>query len=153
MSLFAIAFLAYSLGVAQPSVHLKYRCFAYAKASMQTTNVLTIHESDAGKSFQVRSDTLVKIKLPVQLGTGYSWRLGTNQKEHQRVLEQMDSVVEAAPRSNEVGQAETKVFTFRALARGAVTLNFEYARSWEKEPRKKFTVTINVKDALPGGDK
>jgi predicted secreted protein len=89
----------------------------------------------AGKEFS--------ITLPANHTTGYSWRLATPLDP--ATLNLIGNVYHEST-SGKVGASGEEVWTFSAPTQGAVQLNFEYVRSFEKTapPAKtaKFSVVI-----------
>lgn len=85
------------------------------------------------------------IRLEANHTTGYSWSLADNKSD---IVEKVSDVYEPYETAgNVVGSGGTEIWTFKAVAKGQATLNFQYTRPWEKgiPPVKAETYTIIVK--------
>jgi len=104
---------------------------------------MVLTEQQNGKAISIGSATTLVVKLPAQLGTGYSWR----------VVETPSSVLSSAdkPRiettdAKGAGRQERQVFTFTPVKAGTVLLKLHYVRSWDKEtkPEKIYSVKVTI---------
>jgi inhibitor of cysteine peptidase len=106
--------------------------------------------NDAQPSVRKRPSTIESkvgdtftIPLEANHTTGYSWRLA--QPPDPAILKQLGEKYEE-DNSGGVGAGGVETWTFQAIAKGATTLVFEYARPFEKNvpPAKtsKFRITI-----------
>jgi predicted secreted protein len=87
----------------------------------------------AGKQFS--------IKLAANRTTGYNWRLAT--PIDPATLKQISNDYHAAD-SGAVGAPGEEVWTFEAAGKGAVQLNFEYVRPFDKEVKPVKTAKYSV---------
>jgi predicted secreted protein len=87
----------------------------------------------AGKQFS--------ITLTANRTTGYNWRLAT--QIDPATLKQISNDYHAAD-SGAVGAPGEEVWTFEAAGKGAVQLNFEYVRPFEKEVKPVKTAKYSV---------
>ena len=83
------------------------------------------------------------IPLEANHTTGYSWRLA--QAPDPAILKQLGEKYEE-DNSGSVGAGGVETWTFQAMAKGATTLVFEYARPFEKNvpPAKTSKVRITI---------
>src|SRR5271168_3110378 len=87
----------------------------------------------AGKQFS--------ITLAANRTTGYSWRLAAPLDA--AVLKQVGNDYHAAD-SGAVGAAGEEVWTFESVGKGAVQLNFEYVRPFEKDAKPVKTAKYSI---------
>ncbi len=106
--------------------------------------------NDAQPSVRKRPSTIEskvgdRFTIPLEANhtTGYSWRLA--QQPDPAILKQLGEKYDE-DNSGSVGAGGIETWTFQAMAKGATTLVFEYARPFEKNvpPAKtsKFRITI-----------
>jgi inhibitor of cysteine peptidase len=106
--------------------------------------------NDAQPSVRKRPSTIEskvgdRFTIPLEANhtTGYSWRLA--QQPDPAILKQLGEKYDEE-NSGSVGAGGIETWTFQAMAKGATTLVFEYARPFEKNvpPAKtsKFKITI-----------
>ena len=102
---------------------------------------------DAGQSGAIEinvGDSFI-IRLESNPTTGYTWSLVESPKG---IVEKVSAVYE--PHETEgrlLGSGGTEVWTFKAIAKGKVTLTFDYARPWEANaaPIKEQAYIVTVK--------
>lgn len=87
---------------------------------------------------------LEAIKIPVRMGTGYSWelvKLGDNLKQPYK-----PRLIQARNKSDEVSIKEFQIFYVRGNEKGKGSVEFEYKQPFDKETtaEKKLIVTIEV---------
>ncbi|MBN1972768.1 MAG: protease inhibitor I42 family protein [Sedimentisphaerales bacterium] len=85
------------------------------------------------------------IKLESNRTTGYSWRLAELKSG---IVEKVSDVYKPNETAgNIVGSGGIEEWTFKAVAKGTVTITLEYARPWEKDipPVKTASCTVTVK--------
>lgn len=86
------------------------------------------------------------IKLESNPTTGYLWRLA---EPAPKIVEKVSNVYKATDTQGKiVGSGGIEEWTFKAIAKGKVTITFEYVRPWEKDvaPVKKEAYEINVNE-------
>jgi inhibitor of cysteine peptidase len=126
---------------------------AAAAASMpiavpaQTTPPATVELGELGQnaSVQLRVGDTLRVVLPANVSTGYSWQVASNDAG---VLQPASSQNgQAAPRRMGAPGQQTLSFTARAPGQDHLTLT--YARPWEKgtKPARTYSVTIAVSPA------
>jgi len=94
-------------------------------------NQLDITQGDAGKDLVLCRGDELKVTLPANPTTGYSWSVlcsspGLLQQWGESRFEQ------SRHRPGMVGVGGEQIWKFRALASGMMILRFSYARSWER---------------------
>jgi inhibitor of cysteine peptidase len=85
------------------------------------------------------------IRLESNPTTGYSWSL---LESSSGIVEKVSTVFEPHEREGRLlGSGGTEVWTLKAVAKGRVTLTFDYVRPWEAggQPIKEETYTVLVK--------
>ena len=94
---------------------------------------------DDNKSVTLELYDVTSLRLPVQMGTGYSWKVSALPD----VLEQEAMTVKGggAP-----GASGVQIFRFRSTKKGQGKLVLENVRPWEQpeKPQDTFTLTIVV---------
>jgi inhibitor of cysteine peptidase len=96
-------------------------------------------KADADKTVTVEELGTITIRLPVQMGTGYSWE----------VVSLPDALVQkgvATEGGGLPGGPGVEVFRFRAKKKGSGKLTLAHVRPWEqnKPPEETFTLTVTV---------
>lgn len=96
-------------------------------------------KGDANKSVTVEQLGIITIRLPVQMGTGYSWE----------VVSLPDALVQKGVLTEGgglPGGPDVEVFRFRAKKKGSGKLVLAHVRPWEQNtpPEETFTLTITV---------
>ena len=76
--------------------------------------------------------------------TGYRW----SQKIADEGIVKLAKDDYNAPQSGLVGAGGTRVFTYTAVAPGKTTILLNYERSWEGNPIKTLTVSVEVAEDL-----
>jgi inhibitor of cysteine peptidase len=109
-----------------------------AAGEMAAGETRTFAKSDDKGSASLSVGDSFVIRLPVQMGTGYSWQVAS-----------VPAGVKAAGSSREgaaaaLGGSETQVFTFAAEKAGAGAVSLQYRRPWEKDAPAAETFTLNV---------
>jgi len=101
-------------------------------------------QADKGKSFEVKRDTIVVIRLKENPTTGYQWAV---HKADDKVLSLQSSEF-SLPEGPRIGQGGTRAFAFRAKATGTARIELKHWREWEGEESTsdRFAVTIVVKN-------
>ena len=96
-------------------------------------------KEDNNKDVTLELYDVTSLRLPVQLGTGYSWKVASLPD----ILEQESATVKGggAP-----GAPEIQIFRFRSTKKGNGKLVLANVRPWEKpeQPQETFTLNITV---------
>jgi inhibitor of cysteine peptidase len=111
------------------------------KSSPNPTVVVTDKDNEGQVSI-AKGGTVV-VRLPVTSGTGYSWALAQNGAPQLKPLGKSSM---EKPKDLKPGATQIQVFHFTAATAGSTTLEFHYARPWEKNaaPAKTFQVRVTV---------
>jgi inhibitor of cysteine peptidase len=99
-----------------------------------------------GKTVTVAKGGTLQVKLEMRAGTGFIWVV---EKVDKKVLEQKGKyTTEKIKGARPIGGPRLQVYTFTGKGTGETKLVLFYKRPFEKdkEPAKKFTVTVKVKD-------
>ena len=116
------------------------------QCAMSSTNrrksAIELSEKSNGSKVTAAPKSAIVIRLPAQLGTGYSWSV-----EHQPAALRLDSQAQAeASQQKTVGAADVQIFRFTAVRKGSDTLVLRYKQPWTGGSiAKEFRVTIRVK--------
>lgn len=104
---------------------------------------VVVTDKDNGGQVSIAKGGVVVVRLPVTSGTGYSWAVAQNGALQLKPLGKSSM---EKPNDPKPGATETQVFRFKAVAVGSTTLEFHYARPWEKNtpPAKTFQARITV---------
>jgi predicted secreted protein len=97
-----------------------------------------VSESDDGSTVTVTQNDVLVVRLPAQLGTGFSW--GPAELGPMRLLsEKTETKSGTSP-----GSAELQVFTLMPAGLGTGRLQFVYRQPWLREkPARTFTLDIS----------
>lgn len=111
-----------------------------ACASPAKTVQLT--EKDAAQTVKLRVNDRVVVRLPVQMGTGYSWQL-TDNPFFRLVSQRLDPPAESRP-----GAGSRQEFQLEALKPGTTRLALRLVRPWEANelPQKTFEVNVQIEN-------
>ncbi len=96
-------------------------------------------KEDNNKDVTLELYNVTSLRLPVQMGTGYSWKVASLPD----VLEQESVSVEGG---GIPGAPETQLFRFMPIKKGNGKLVLEQVRPWEKTdlPQETFTLNLTV---------
>jgi inhibitor of cysteine peptidase len=130
---------------------------SWLATSAQTPNTksssnpeVIVTEKDNGRNVAIAKGGVIVVRLEVTSGTGYSWFPSAPpalaKRDVPRQLEQLGKSSMEKPKDSRPGATEIQVFRFKAVSAGPATLEFYYARPWEKNtpPAKTFQVQITV---------
>ena len=111
------------------------------KSSSTLTVIVT--DKDNGAKVTIAKGGVVVVRLEVTSGTGYSWAVAKSDAPQLKALGRSSR---EKSKDSKPGATETQIFRFKAAAAGSTTLEFHYARPWEKTtpPAKTFQVQIAV---------
>jgi len=104
---------------------------------------ITVELADSGHDVRVCPGDTLRVRLSVQMGTGYVWQL---RKNDAKVLRQLGDAELESQDKTMPGGTEYLVFRFRAVRHGDVTLELVLVRPWLKDqpPAKVFTAKVAV---------
>jgi len=114
---------------------------ALAVLTKTSAKTVLLGESDSNTRVCLTVGDTVRIKLPSNPTTGYSWA----NPEALAIVELIASHVEK-PATNRVGASGYQVFTFKASSPGEAELVLNYLRPFEKgtPPAKTFRLAVSV---------
>ena len=112
------------------------------RASDRTPPTIERSEASAGQQVTLRVGQQLRVSLPENVTTGYSWQLdpacGTSLH--------LETDQTAPPATALAGAGRTRAWLFTASAAGSCNLRFRYARPWEKnKPGKVVAYPLTVK--------
>ena len=104
--------------------------------------MLTIGESDNGRTLDIGCGESVRVSLPENATTGYRWAID---RYDERVIEAIAS--ETAYSVSALGSGGEVAFTFRGKNAGSGEIMLKYWRHWEGESsvRARFQVRLDVR--------
>ena len=104
--------------------------------------MLTIGESDNGRTLDIGCGESVRVSLPENATTGYRWAID---RYDERVIEAIAS--EAAYPASTLGSGGEVAFTLRGKNVGSGEITLKYWRHWEGESsvRARFQIRLNVR--------
>lgn len=104
---------------------------------------LKLTEADKGKSFEVRRNDIVVIRLQENPTTGYRWEVD---KSDEKILALQGSEF-LLPKDPKFGEGGTRVFKFKAKAAGTARIQLKHWQKWEGADSiiDRFDVTNVVK--------
>jgi len=113
---------------------------ADARSSHPSTIVATM--ADSGHTVTLALGQRLRVKLPAQAGTGYSWSIISGAKP---MLHLNGSAVTHV--TDKPGGSATQVYRFTAVAAGSGRLRIEYRRPWEHTVPavKRFSLRVRVR--------
>ena len=106
----------------------------------------TLTEKDNGKSFVLKGNEIIMVKLESNPSTGYSWDLAGENKDSIVALISSDYHASLKDKSL-VGGGGYEIFTFQAQSSGSADIVLSYRRPWEEktEPIETFRLNIIVR--------
>ena len=116
---------------------------AVAAACGPTPGVVTLRTEANGTSVTLQPGQTLKVTLPSNPSTGYSWQIASLPE----CLESAgESEFESEAEEGVVGAGGTETLTFEAVEAGDAMLELEYRRPWETgvEPADTFSADVTV---------
>lgn len=109
--------------------------------------VLSIDESDNGKSFSVDLAIPLEVSLNVTTGTGMSWRITSTTSSILRQTKENEYLIPENTPS--VGGTIQQRYYFEGINYGTAYIEFSYGRPWEETPPERtFGATITVAEPV-----
>lgn len=107
-------------------------------------DICTIHVNNETDTQQVSVETgkRIKICLPAQLSTGFSWMV--NKKSDNITVLGEPVIQEKEPEAGVTGRPENQVFTLKATSSGEGFIEFLYTQQWKRSAQKDRLVRINI---------
>ncbi len=109
---------------------------------------VTLEVADSGREVRLCPGDTLRLRLQVQMGTGYVWQLRHNDA---RLLRSLGEAELESPGKTMPGGSEYLVFRFQALRRGHVDLELALVRPWLKDepPAKLFSAKVAIGRKAP----
>ncbi len=124
-------------------------CLLYGASGCSSAGVslsdcaAVLTDSDNGATPAIAVNKTLCVKLPAQMGTGYSWHV----KNAGNALKQKGAPeTESIPGKRMPGGAEYQIFRFTAQSKGSADVEIHYLRPWlkEQQPAKVFKCKATV---------
>jgi predicted secreted protein len=112
-------------------------------ASCAMKPAVTVTDADNGTSVEIKSGDVLAVKLAAQLGTGFGWKVSTENKNLM-----LKGEPEQVSKNGQVpGGPDYQTFKFKAGEKGKTVLKLQYVEGWKKEANslKEFAITVIVK--------
>jgi len=104
---------------------------------------VTVTDVDNGTRVEIKSGEVLAVKLAAQLGTGFGWKVITENKN----LTLKGEPEQVSKNGKIPGGTDYQTFKFKAVEKGETILKLHYVEGWKKESKslKEFAVTVIVK--------
>lgn len=115
-----------------------------ALASLRLGDVVNVSETQNLDVVELRPGVMLKVKLPSNPSTGYSWGIVSAPKGLNEISEP-EYVSDPAPEGM-TGSGGNTTFTFHSESAAKGELKLAYKRQWENDekPEKEFTLFLNA---------
>jgi predicted secreted protein len=112
-------------------------------ASCSMKPAMTVTDADNGTSVEIKSGDVLAVKLAAQLGTGFGWKVSTENKN----LTLKGEPEQVSKNGQIPGGPDYQTFKFKAGEKGETLLKLQYVEGWKKEAKalKEFSITVIVK--------
>jgi predicted secreted protein len=109
-------------------------------ATQEASQMVVVSSAQDGATVALRAGGRLQLRLPAQLGTGYSWA-----PDPSPGLLRLDGQRVASPAELRPGGTETQVLDFTATGAGSETLLLAYRRPWEPAaPARRFRLRVEI---------
>ena len=104
---------------------------------------VTVTDADNGTKVEIKMGELLAVKLAAQLGTGFGWKVVSENKN----LALKGEPEQVSKNDKIPGGTDYQTFKFKAVEKGETVLKLHYVEGWKKEARslKEFAITVTVK--------
>ena len=104
---------------------------------------MTVGDDDNGTKIEIERGDLLAVKLSAQLGTGYGWKVVTEN----RILAIKGEPEQVSRQGQKPGGTDYQTFKFKATEKGEEALQLNYVEAWREDakPLKEFSLTVIVK--------
>ena len=104
---------------------------------------VTVTDADNGTRVEIKSGDVLAVKLAAQLGTGFGWKVITENKN----LALKGEPEQVSKNGQVPGGPDYQTFKFKAGEKGETILKLQYVEGWKKQakPLKEYAITIIVK--------
>jgi predicted secreted protein len=122
--------------------------FQPASARILVQRFVWASMADAGRTIVLSPGQQLRVRLPVQSGTGYAWQIAPGSTP---LLSWNRTMMRARP--ERPGGPRMQVLALRAMGSGTGQLHLEYRRPWEggRGPIAAFSLTVRVLPPRFGG--
>lgn len=103
-------------------------------------NVYLFDQTNDGQTYDVPVDAEIRLKLPENPTTGYSWQLSFTQG----LILLNESYLPDDPTGKLIGSGGTHVWIMRAIQPGMQTITGVYSRPWESAPGNQTSFTLHL---------
>ncbi len=105
---------------------------------------IIIVQDDRGKTFEVRQEDTIIIRLAENPTTGYQWNIDAVDKS---IVKLKESDLLTAPGTG-IGGGSARRFTFKAQAPGTTEIQLQLGREWENKDAAidRFKVAICIQE-------
>ena len=109
------------------------------------TSTIAVTMAESGHAVSLALGQRLRVELPAQAGTGYSWSIISGAKPMLHLKSSAVTHVTHRP-----GGSAIQVFRFTAVAAGSGRLRIGYRRPWEHAvpPVKRFSLRIRVRPLI-----
>lgn len=106
-------------------------------------SVVTLSDSDNGKTVELKKGATLIVQLVSNATTGYSWSALSSSSALKLIKSDYKEQQEKAPIAGSPG---LQSFEWKAEASGTVRLHLEYRKPWEKNvpAAKSFSITVQI---------
>jgi predicted secreted protein len=104
--------------------------------------VISLSEDSCGKSVEVQRGNTIALALGSSGPGGYVWHMDWNPRKRLASVANKNHAADASAKP--VGAAAQEAFSFRAVEKGAVTLEARLRRSWEDRIHRSCRIAIIV---------
>jgi predicted secreted protein len=104
---------------------------------------VTVTDADNGTRVEIKTGELLAVKLAAQLGTGFGWKIVSENKN----LALKGEPEQVSKNGKIPGGTDYQTFKFKAVEKGETVLKLRYVEGWKKEAKslKEFGITVIVK--------
>jgi inhibitor of cysteine peptidase len=104
---------------------------------------VTVSDADSGTKVEIKAGEVLAVKLGAQLGTGFGWKVVSENK----LLVLKGEPEQVSREDQKPGGPDYQTFKFKAVEKGETELKFQYVEGWKKDakPLKEFAITVIVK--------
>lgn len=103
---------------------------------------MTVGDNDNGTKIEIERGDILAVKLSAQLGTGYGWKVVSEN----RMLTLKGEPEQVSGEGQKPGGTDYQTFKFKASEKGEEALQLNYIEAWREDakPLKEFSLTVIV---------
>ena len=106
-------------------------------------HVTLIEETTQPNEIKMNKGKVEGIKLPVQMSTGFSWKV-VKLGEHLKQVYKPKIVKPSSKDKVGVGTIEYQIYYFKAIDLGKTSIQFEHRQPFDKETPAEKELTVNI---------